>query len=354
MKELEKVIANIEQLIVEKKIDKAELLQQLSDAGLPKSSEPQTTPFKKLLVQNMKKIVTPQQHEKIIPFEIRDIDQYIEGLMPGELTVVSGRPGMGKTQFLVSTAFNISKTTPVLFCSLQHNQELITNRFIACGSGFPVFRLTPQRLQGKYMTFFMAAERELGKAHLFVNDSYTNNIHTFVDHCKKMIAEHGIKVLMIDGFEYMNHYNILNSENNRDQELSAILLGLKQLANETNISIIISTELYRGPETRGGKMEPRLSDLRSCSLLEYLADKIMLLYRPDYYGIHFDDEGDGLPCNFDDEGDDLPSNLVEIFVAKNNNGKRCRLRIKRDEYFTRYMNLNDATSDFISTIEEMF
>lgn len=340
MKDLEKIVTEIDQLIEDGKIDKDELLTQLINDKLNSHQDIAATPIKQLMAVNMKKIITPKEHEHVISFGLRDINEELEGLFSSELTVVGGRPGMGKTQFLVSTAYSISKSTPVLFFSLQHNKELIVNRFIACGSGLPVFRLTSKRLEGKYMTYFLATERELTKSQLFISDCYVNNVHTFIAYCKKMIAEHGIKVVMIDGFENMNFNKYANHNKNRDYELSAVLTELKQFTNEANISTIISTELdgntiiYEAPD---------LTDIRSCSLTEHLADKVMLLYRPDYYDIKEDDNGIA-----------FPKNLVIIHVVKNNYGKCCKINIKRDNYFTRFLNLNDNTDFYVNSIDEMF
>ena len=116
---------------------------------------------------------------------------------------------------------------------------------------------------------------------------------------------------------------------NREQEISMISRGLKGLAKELSVPVIALSQLSRAVETRGGSKRPQLSDLRESGAIEQDADIVSFIYRPEYYQILEDEEGNSL------------KGIGEIIVAKHRNGALDSVRLKWDGQFAKFSNLDD-------------
>lgn len=116
---------------------------------------------------------------------------------------------------------------------------------------------------------------------------------------------------------------------NREQEISTISRGLKALAKELNVPVIALSQLSRAVETRGGSKRPMLSDLRESGAIEQDADIVTFIYRPEYYDILEDEEGNSL------------QNIGEIIIAKHRNGSLETVRLRWDGQYALFSNLED-------------
>ena len=161
--------------------------------------------------------------------------------------------------------------------------------------------------------------KELNDMKLFIDDSASANIFEIATKARHLVKEHGAECIFIDYLQLIHAEG--KTINNREQEVSTISRTLKQLAKELNIPIIALSQLNRGVEARtGDNKRPVLSDLRESGAIEQDADMVLLLHRPEYYGLNTDENGNSL------------IGIAEIIVAKNRNGKTgpVLLRFKGD------------------------
>jgi replicative DNA helicase len=123
--------------------------------------------------------------------------------------------------------------------------------------------------------------------------------------------------------------------NSRELEISHISRELKNIAKDFNVCVIATSQLSRAVETRGGSKHPQLSDLRESGAIEQDADKVIFIYRPEYYGILCDEYGNNT------------AGLTEIILAKNRNGILGTVRLLRDANFTNYRDFDEYKNDFL-------
>jgi len=290
--------------------------------------------------KNITALVEELQHQLIegtpqttfIKTGFDNLDKLIGGISLGEFMVIGGRPAMGKTQLLINLSLNISLTIPVLYITFDLSEYLLTSRFISSVSGIPTFTMLEHHFDPQQKEVLFAINKEFSKRQLYIHDFGNHSIEAVVAQCLKQIDELGIKVIMIDYLQFMNsgtsrHYR------ERELEVSNICRELKNMAKEHHVCVIVSCQLNRSVECRGGYKRPYLSDLRESGSIEQIADKVLFIHRPEYYGICQDVNGDSL------------IGVAEIIVAKNRIGRlgECPLYFRSD-----YPNLQNDTNDILT------
>jgi replicative DNA helicase len=257
-------------------------------------------------------------------------ENYLGSVNKKELIVVAGRPAMGKTQFLVNLANSISNNHSVLYFSLDANITDLTLRFLANESG--ISKNLNHLNDNSSLLFNVKENFKNKKIHLVDSPDYS--LFQIKEYLKSQIVQLNIEVVFIDYLQLITDKNYRI----REQEISSIMKSLKALAKELNVCIIVASQLSRSVETRGGEKKPILSDLRESGSIEEFSDKVLFLYRPEYYQLTVDENGDST------------INQVQIIVAKNNNANTQIINFERDPEFTRFRvksNSNDnLTWDF--------
>lgn len=208
------------------------------------------------------------------------LDKVIGGYSSGELIVVGGRFAMGKTKFLLKSVLEMSKTQNVLYCSLELSKRQLLNRIIGLkiDNGKKFFK--------DYLTLLEDDEKEKMKEELkghklLLTSKRFENIWEFISLCNYHIANHQVKVIVVD-------YIQLFPDKKNDKEIVNLLV---QLTEDLNIVLVVASQLSRKVEKRGGDRKPILSDLRYNVNLQNKADKVLMLYRPEYYGVLHDENG---------------------------------------------------------------
>ena len=140
-----------------------------------------------------------------------------------------------------------------------------------------------------------------------------------------MIEENGVKVIFVD---YLQMMGTRKYGYNREAEISYISRELRSIALDFNVCIVVSSQLSRATETRPGYKRPLLSDLKESGAIEQDADKVIFLYRPEYYRIE----------EWDDDECSPAKNTAELIVAKNKNGYLDKVRVEIEEEFTGFKN----------------
>jgi replicative DNA helicase len=236
-----------------------------------------------------------------VPTGFIDLDRLLTGLQPSDLLIIAGRPGQGKTGFLLSIAKNAALTHKkhVAIFSLEMSNEQVVQRLIAQTTEISSQRLRNGKLLENEWPLFTHAIEVLSDTHIYLDDTPAITPLQLRTKCRRLHMEYGIDLIIIDYLQLMGG----DSRNdNRVQEVSHISRSLKVLARELNVPVLTAAQLSRAVEQRTDK-KPVLSDLRESGSLEQDADIVMFIYRPDEY----------------EKGSDM-QNITKIVVAKHRNG----------------------------------
>jgi replicative DNA helicase len=285
------------------------------------------------LRETMLNSLTQLDSEKVsfaIPTGWKAYDASFGGVIPGEMMVIGGRPAMGKTQLLVQLALNISVYTPVLYCSFDISEEQLATRFMANLADVSSEDLLLHRLTPTEKERVKHAVIDFQKSALFISDENPKSITQLLRKWEEMIQNSGVKVIFVDYLQLISNPSF---QRNRNQELSYVVLRLKQFAQEHKVALVISSQLSRAVESRGGDRRPLLADLRESGVIEQDADKVAFIYRPEYYGITEDEFGP-------------TEHLVHLVMAKNRNGKIDTIYLKRTPNFNRVVSLDEMSQSF--------
>ena len=236
-----------------------------------------------------------------VPTGFVDLDKMLTGLQPSDLLIIAGRPGQGKTGFLLSIAKNAGLTHKkhVAIFSLEMSNEQVVQRLIAQETGIDSQRLRTGRLQDQEWPLFTHAIEVFGDTHIYLDDTPAISPLQLRTKCRRLHMEFGLDLIIIDYLQLMGGDS---RTDNRVQEVSYISRNLKILARELNVPVLAAAQLSRAVEQRSDK-RPVLSDLRESGSLEQDADIVMFIYRPDQY-----------------EKDTVKQNVAEIIIAKHRNG----------------------------------
>ena len=171
--------------------------------------------------------------------------------------------------------------------------------------------------------------RDLIDAPLYVDDTPSLSVFELRTKARRLVREHGVKVIIIDYLQLMNASGM--SFGSRQEEVSTISRSLKGLAKELNIPIIALSQLNRGVENREGAdgKRPQLSDLRESGAIEQDADMVCFIHRPEYYKI------------YELDGKDMRG-MAEIIIAKHRNGAVGDVTLRFIGQYTRFQNPEDA------------
>lgn len=286
--------------------DLIELTAKVSNSIRTEASEPQQVgEASKQLIKD----IIAKDTGSMIRSGFTTFDEKINGFKKGELVVLGGRPGMGKTSFLLQIALNITRENKKgLFFSLDLAKDLLSTRFLAFESDIEVNRIYGRDLQDHQLSQLQVAALKLESTQLYIDDSMCS-ILDIRSKCEKQKDNQGLDIVFVDYLQLISGSNRRFS--NRESEVAFVCRGLKQIAKDFNVCVVVTSQLSRAVETRGGDRRPMLSDLRESGAIEQDADKVMFVYRPDYYDITVDENGESLV------------GLMELIVAKNRNGLVC-------------------------------
>jgi len=263
-----------------------------------------------------------------VPSGFKKLDELTYGWQPGELIIIGGRPGMGKTAFALSMIRNIAVqfNQAVAVFSLGKSSVQIITRMISSETGIPSGKLRKGNLEPYEWEMLNMKLDNLSNSPIYIDDTSSLSIADLKTKVSKLVTQQNVKLIIIDYLQLMTNNDLTT---NREEEIASISRNLKILAKELNISIITLSQLSRDIELRGGSKRPMLSDLLRSGAIEQNADIVMFLYRPDYYGFTEWDDEEHTPC----EGQ------AELMVAKHKNGGLDNIRLKFTGYLAKFSNL---------------
>jgi len=236
-----------------------------------------------------------------VPTGLIDLDYLLGGLQKSDLLIIAGRPGMGKTGFMLGVMKNAAQKHKkhVAMFSLEMSNEQLVQRLIAQETGIDTQRLRKGQLNDEEWPLFTHAIEVLSQTHIFLDDTPAITPLQLRTKCRRLHMEHNLDLIIVDYLQLMSG----DSRNdNRVQEVSYISRNLKIMARELNVPVLVGAQLSRAVEQRADK-KPILSDLRESGSLEQDADIVMFIHRPEML-----------------ENESPTKNIAEIIVAKHRNG----------------------------------
>ncbi len=305
---------------IEEVIDRSEAL--LFDVTERRQSKDLVS-VKQLLNSYYDRIEYLQQHRDELvglPTGFVDLDKLLGGLQRSDLTIIAGRPGMGKTSFGLSIAQNaaLKNRAVVAFFTLEMSGEQLVQRMIASETGIDSRRLMVADIQDLEWERFLKASGDLSETLIFIDDTASPTPLEIRSKCRRLAAEYELDLVVIDYLQLMT--GGVRAEN-RQQEISYISRSLKGLARELRVPVLALSQLSRAVEGRQDK-RPILSDLRESGSIEQDADIVMFIYRDEVY----------------DELTDR-HNIADIIVAKHRNGPTGQVSLRFAKEQTKFMDL---------------
>jgi replicative DNA helicase len=253
-----------------------------------------------------------------IPSGFSQIDRITNGWQKSDLVILAGRPGMGKTAFVLGVARNaaVDHKKPVAIFSLEMSSIQLVTRLISGETELEAKKFRSGKLEDYEWEQLNARVQTLSDAPIYIDDSPQLSIFDLRAKARRLKSNKGIEMLIIDYLQLMRGEET-NKGGNREQEISYISRSLKSLAKELEIPVIALAQLSRAVESRQDKI-PILSDLRESGSIEQDADMVGFLYRPEYYDISVDAEGNDL------------TGVAEFIIAKHRHGEtgKALLRFK--------------------------
>jgi replicative DNA helicase len=259
-----------------------------------------------------------------LPTGFTDFDKMTTGLHPGQVMILAARPGMGKTSWFISALLHgavAAKSVTALF-SLEMSKDELGFRFFSSISRIDSKRLKTGQLSKEEFRRLMGAAEQLGGARVHIDDTPALTVMDIRGRCRRLKAkEKRLDLIVVDYLQLMRGPKTSSNGGSREQEISAISRGLKELAKELSVPIIALSQLSRNVESRTDK-RPMLSDLRESGAIEQDADMVCFIYRDDYYNHDSNEKG-----------------IAELIIAKNRHGDQGTVKLAWMGQYTLFANL---------------
>ncbi|TAH19332.1 MAG: replicative DNA helicase [Cytophagales bacterium] len=316
----------------ENSTDAFNLLDQMEQA-IFKISETTTkknyTDIRSAMTMAIKELESKKDHKDGltgVPTGFSGLDRITSGWQRSDLVIVAARPAMGKTAFSLSLLRNaaVDFGKSVAIFSLEMSTLQLVDRLISSEAEIESTKLKTGRMQDWEMEQLNARISKIRDAKIFIDDTPALSILELRAKARRLKAQNKIELIVIDYLQLMTGDTSKGSSGNREQEIASISRSLKQLAKELDVPVIALSQLSRAVETRGGDKKPQLSDLRESGAIEQDADMVIFLYRPEYYGITEDAEGNPT------------QGMGEIIISKHRNGSLGSVNLKFIGKFTKF------------------
>ncbi len=258
-----------------------------------------------------------------VPTGFRDLDRLTSGFHPGNMVVIAGRPSMGKTALAMNIAEHaaIEQKIPVGVFSLEMSSDELVKRMLCCRARVNLRSLRDGFLAEHHFHPLTTAASELMKAPLYIDDSAGLTINQVRARARRMRLQFGIKLLVVDYLQLMRAPS-RRADSSRQAEVADISAGIKALAKELSVPVIVLSQLNRQPESRD-EGKPRLSDLRESGSIEQDADVVGLLVRPEVYEDDKDER-------------EKKKGQATLFIAKQRNGPTGDVKLTFLNEYTRF------------------
>jgi replicative DNA helicase len=264
-----------------------------------------------------------------IPSGFTSIDRVTCGWQKTDLIIVAARPGMGKSAFMLSTALGAAKIEkPVAIFSLEMSRTQLFGRIASQEGSIEGYKLKSGKMDDMDWQKLHKVIEQISEMPIYIDDTPSLSIYELRAKCRRLKMQHDIQLVVVDYLQLMTAGT--EKTGNRDQEIGKISGGLKALAKELNVPVIALSQLSRAVETRGGTKRPMLSDLRESGNVEQDADIVSFIYRPEYYQILQDENGNSTV------------GVAEYIIAKHRSGSIETVELKFIDKYTQFLDKDEA------------
>jgi replicative DNA helicase len=317
----------------------------------------------RLAIEQAERALNSGGHLSGVTTGIDGINSKIGGLHRSDLTILAGRPGMGKTSLATNMAFAAAQRysrdiedgvepaksagAPVAFFSLEMSADQLATRILAEQSGISSENLRMGKISQQEFRQLARAAGELSSLPLYIDDTPGLTIAALRARARRLKRQKGIGMVVVDYLQLLQGSG-RSSNDNRVQEISEISRGLKQLAKELDVPVLALSQLSRAVEQREDK-KPQLSDLRESGSIEQDADIVLFVFREDYYVAAREPKRpiDGDDSKVHEAHEEWARDmsrvygLAELIVAKQRHGATGKVRMKFDAHITKFSDLAD-------------
>lgn len=267
-----------------------------------------------------------------VPTGFAEFDELTSGLQPGDLIIIAARPSMGKTAWALSAAQNaaIRYAKTVAVFSLEMSAVQLAMRVLCSEGRVDAQKMRRGQLGDHHWAKLVAAYGRLSSAPIFIDETSGITLSEMRAKARRLQAERGLDMIIVD---YLQLMGTSSRSENRQQEISSISRGLKEMARELSVPVVALSQLSRAPDQRQGDHRPMLSDLRESGSLEQDADVVAFIFREEVYRIREGKEA----------GD--KKGIAEIIIAKQRNGPTDTVKLAFIREWTRFENLQRGEGD---------
>jgi replicative DNA helicase len=258
-----------------------------------------------------------------VPTGFRDLDELTNGLHAGQLIVIAGRPGLGKSTLGLDFLRNASikhSLASVLF-SLEMGKSEITMRLLSAEARVPLQRMRTGHMNDDDWNKLARRMGEAASAPMFLDDSPNMTMMEIRAKARRLKQRHDLRLVVLDYLQLMSSPRRVES---RQQEVAEMSRSLKLLAKELEVPVVAISQLNRGAEQRSDK-RPQLADLRESGAIEQDADMVILLHREDAY-----------------EKESPRAGEADLIVAKNRNGPTQDVVVSSQLHYSRFVDMQQT------------
>lgn len=232
---------------------------------------------------------------------LSELDKYTAGFQPGQLVILAARPGVGKTSLALQMARHVAEVSnlAVPFISYEMGTNELTIRLLSSAVGLPAGQIRSGNFPAEVNRDIAVQAEKMAQVPLYIDDNPPEDIGALRSQMRRLARRTEIGMIVVDYIQLMA--SATTKSGNRNEEVSVISRGLKQLARELNVPVIALSQLSRANEGRPNK-RPVLSDLRDSGSIEQDANTVLFVYRHAMYDQSAEDD------------------LAEIIVAKQRSG----------------------------------
>lgn len=266
-----------------------------------------------------------------LPTGFQSVDRFTGGWQETDFIVIGGASSMGKTSLGLAFCYNCAKVgVPTAVFSYEMGDTQLLQRLVSLESEVNNRYIMKGTLQDNELSRVDKAIGKLENVSLFIDECKDSSLRYLLNKIRQYIITKDVKFVLVDYLQLVK-----GAGTSREQEVALVARELKNIAKELNITIIALSQLSRAVERKEG-CRPSLSDLRESGEIEQASDIVMLVYRPEYYGIMADDSGNST------EG------LVDLIFAKGRNIGTGTLPLRFKKEYTKFIDPQDYTEKFIS------
>ncbi len=249
-----------------------------------------------------------------------DLDGLTHGLQPGQMIVIGGRPGAGKSTLAVDIARHaaVKNAVPVALFSLEMGRQELVLRILSAESRVPLHYMRAGQMSDDDWNRMAVRMAQIADMPLIINDMGHLTVEEIHAESRRLIEDHGVRLIVVDYLQLLRPVR----RSDRHVEVAEISRGLKLMARDLEVPVVVASQLNRASETRSDK-KPQLSDLRESGAVEQDSDIVILIHRPDM-----------------SEREHPRAGEADLMVVKHRNGPTATITVAFQGHYSRFVDMN--------------